>query len=59
MGIVTRHSHVFPVDPSLDADEAWKELCIFGKRVTFTGEEQWATLLCDGEECANIEGSYE
>lgn len=49
------HVHVIPVDPSMTVAEAWKEICIFGRRVTFTGAETWATLRCDGEECASIE----
>lgn len=49
------HVHVIPVDRSLSADDAWKELCIFGRRVTWTGAETWATVHCDGEECANLE----
>ncbi len=49
------HMHVIPVDPSLDAVEAWREMCIFGRRVTFTGEPSWANVQCDGEECRLIE----
>lgn len=50
-----RHSHTIPVDPSLTVADAWKELCIFGRRVTVTGTESWATVACDGEECHGIE----
>lgn len=49
------HAHVIPVDPSLSSEDAWKEICIFGRRVTYTGTESWATIVCDGEECAGIE----
>lgn len=49
------HVHVYAVDPSMTAAEAWRELCIFGQRVTFTGGEKWATIHCDGEECRLIE----
>lgn len=47
--------HVFPVDPSMTPDEAWREACIFGRRVTYTGEPGWAVITCDGEECRLIE----
>lgn len=49
------HVHVIPVDLSLTAEEAWREVCIFGRRVTYTGAEMWATMGCDGEECRLIE----
>ena len=49
------HVHVYPVDPTLTADEAWDEICIFGRRVTDTGGEQWAVIKCDGDECRLIE----
>lgn len=49
------HVHVYPVDRSLTAEDAWKEVCIFGRRVTYTGGEQWTVYRCDGEECAGIE----
>ena len=49
--------HVIPVDASLSPEEAWKEICIFGHRITFTGSETWANIECDGEECASIERS--
>jgi hypothetical protein len=48
------HVHVFPVDPSQTADEAWHELCIMGVRATYTGPAGWATISCDGEECWRI-----
>lgn len=48
------HVHSIPVDVSLTADEAWEELCLFGRRVTDTGHETWAVMRCDGEECVNI-----
>jgi hypothetical protein len=51
------HVHVVPVDPSLTPEDAWRELCIFGKRITWTGPEQWANVTCDGEECSGIERS--
>jgi len=51
------HAHVYPVDASLTPEEAWKEICIFGRRVTWTGSEGWATVHCDGEECRLIERS--
>jgi hypothetical protein len=55
----TAHVHVLPVDLSFGATddgvlEAWKEICIFGRRVTFTGGETWATLTCHGG-CEGIE----
>ena len=48
------HVHTFPVDASMTPDEAWREPCIFGQRVTHTGSETWATITCDGEECRLI-----
>jgi hypothetical protein len=49
------HLHTIPVDPSQTADEAWRELCIFGQRVTYTDGPgrpvTWANVACDGEEC--------
>ena len=53
--LIREHVHTYPVDPSLTAAEAWAELCNFGRRVTFTGEPQWANALCDVEECRNIQ----
>jgi hypothetical protein len=53
------HTHVIPVDATLTAQEAWKEMCIFGRRVTDTGLQEWAVVDCDGEECANIEHAQE
>lgn len=50
------HVHVIPVDPVLTARDAWREICIFGRRITFSGRERWASVECDGEECAGIEG---
>ena len=36
--------------------EAWKELVIFGRRITFSGgKDKWATIHCDGEDCRLIE----
>lgn len=49
------HIHTIPVDPSLTVEDAWKELCIFGRRITYTGRERWANVYCDGEECSSIE----
>lgn len=49
------HVHVIPVDPSLTPDEAWREICIFGRRVTFTGAQTWANVTCDGDECDQIQ----
>lgn len=49
------HTHVIPVDPSMTAIEAWKELCIFGRRLTYTGPERWAVISCNGYECSGIE----
>jgi hypothetical protein len=46
--------HIVPVDPSLTLQEAWKELCIFGKRITNTGDANWALVRCDGAECKNL-----
>lgn len=52
---VAKHIHVIPVDATLTVEEAWKEACIFGRRITFTGSEGWASVRCDGEECRLIE----
>jgi len=49
-----RHLHAIPVDDSLTPTEAWKEICIFGRRVTFTSGEHWTTVACDGEECKSV-----
>lgn len=51
---MTGHVHVYPVDPSLTADEAWDELCLWGFRYTDTGEPSWAVMHCDGHECSEI-----
>lgn len=48
------HVHTYPVDATLTADEAWKEICIMGFRATDTGSETWANIICDGEECRSI-----
>lgn len=52
---VVSHIHVIPVDASLSVEDAWRELCIFGQRVTYTGSEKWAEIHCDGEECRLLE----
>lgn len=49
------HVHTIQVDPSLTGLEAFTELCIFGQRVTFTGEATTSTVNgCDGEQCRLI-----
>jgi hypothetical protein len=48
------HVHVYPVDASLTADEAWDELCLMGVRATDTGSESWGVIECDGDECRII-----
>lgn len=48
------HVHVYPVDPYLSPEGAWKEICIFGQRITYTGEPTWAVMECDGEECSGV-----
>jgi hypothetical protein len=62
--VVYTHVHTFPVDVSFGDDkdgilEAWKEICNFGRRVTYTGAETWANVLCDGMECWRIEDAPE
>ena len=48
------HVHVIAVDGSFPdtnegAIEAFKELCIFGRRVTFSDQpDRWATITCRG-----------
>lgn len=54
---MSRHIHTIPVDPLLTPEEAWRELCVFGHRVTDTGLEEWANVECDGEECRLIEAT--
>lgn len=49
------HVHTYPVDATLTAEEAWKEICIMGFRATDTGSETWAVIECDGEECRSIQ----
>lgn len=49
------HVHTIPVDPSLTADQAWREICIIGFRHTYTGPATWAVIRCDGEECRSIQ----
>ncbi len=49
------HIHTIPVDPSQTLIEAWRELCIFSRRITCTGPSTWAVVNCDGEECVNID----
>lgn len=50
-----RETHVIPVDASLTPDQAWAEMCRYGKRATFTdGPITWAVVSCDGVECASI-----
>jgi hypothetical protein len=53
---MARHLHVIPCDPTLTADDAWREICLCGRRTTFSGlGEYWAVIKCDGEECAGID----
>lgn len=58
------HVHTIPVDAAfvLAADtmaeaalEAFKEMCIFGRRLTFTegGTDKWANISCRGG-CENL-----
>ena len=43
---MTAHVHVIPVDPSLTPDDAWKEICIFGQRVTkFLGRHKGEAMV--------------
>ncbi len=51
------HTHTIPVDPSLSPKEAWLEICLFTRRVTYTGSESWVVVNCDEEECINIDRS--
>ncbi len=51
------HTHTIPVDPSLSPKEAWLEICLFTRRVTYTGSESWVVVNCDEEECVNIDRS--
>jgi len=44
---------VIPVDPSLTPGEAWEELLLMHVRATFTGDERWAVVKCDGA-CEHI-----
>lgn len=61
------HVHTIPVDAAFvlehgtmeeAAKEAFKELCIFGRRLTFTegGTDRWANITCLGG-CEGIEQS--
>lgn len=49
------HLHVIPVDPSLTTQQAWEELRLMHKRITYTGQETWTAIECDGHECSEIE----
>ena len=52
------HVHTFPIDEAFKDDplEAWKEICIFGRRVTFTPNTEctWGNVTCSGDECRLI-----
>lgn len=53
-----RLAHVAP----LWFEQAWDELCLMHVRSTNTGPCKWATIHCDGTECADIEydpGEYD
>lgn len=52
------HVHTIPVDPAQTPEEAWREICIFGRRITYSTDppsERWANFVCDGEECSGIQ----
>lgn len=51
------HTHTIPVDLSLSPKEAWLEICLFTRRVIYTGSESWVVVNCDEEECVNIDRS--
>lgn len=46
--------HAIPVDKSLTVAEAWKEICVYGQRMTYTGSETWAAVICDGKVCEKV-----
>lgn len=48
---MSEHIHTIPVDPALSPRDAWFEMCLYGRRTTYTGEETWTSVRCDGEEC--------
>jgi hypothetical protein len=51
-----KHIHTIAVDETLTPIDAWKELVIFGRRLTFSGgKDTWANIPCDGHECRLIE----
>lgn len=53
---MAKHVHTIAVDATLTPMEAWKELVIFGRRITYSdGRDSWATIRCDGEDCRLIE----
>lgn len=50
------HTHTIAVDETLSPIEAWKELVIFGRRLTYSGgKDRWANIACDGQDCRLIE----
>lgn len=48
------HLHCIPVPLFWTPEEAWEVLCRDGKLPDYKGKPTWATLRCDGEECAGI-----
>jgi hypothetical protein len=51
-----RHLHCIPVPGVMTPGEAWAEICIMGHLV-YSGDDvrEWATIECDGEECASVQ----
>lgn len=50
-----KHIHTIFVPDGQTVSEQWKELCIFGVRVTPGERGSWANVDCDGDECASIQ----
>ena len=50
-----RHVHVIPIAPGRTVEDTWMELCVMGiLDQAAPADCQWASIDCDGQECASI-----
>ncbi len=54
-----RHEHRIMCDASLDVIEQFKEMCIFGRRITFTGGQDYRGRVSCAGGCEGIEAGVE
>lgn len=51
------HAHTIPVPRGMTAGESWAEIITLGRLIEPDEFCSWATVECDGEECADVDRS--